>query len=345
MRLRLQVFVLASAICVFLGVYSLLIRRSHHATEILRLEHEYLDWDFVDTPEEITCQQGGNNTDKWSQIPFVAHFVLIAEHDRGAELEFYQYLAIKAALLRIQPERIKVHTYALNEENEWWQLIQHRVELVIHTRRETLITTDGVIHKLRLPHQTDILRLEVLHSRGGIYLDTDVYALQSFSPLLTSSRDVLMGYEGGSRSGLGNAVIVARPASTFISRWLEAYRKSFDDRPQMWNHHSVMVPAQLAHEFPDTICTLSPAAFFWPTWSREHIESMHQPLSVDASDLAEIKSNISQWQGAMYPNQLAYHAWGNLARERFLRQLTPDTLLNVDTKFNILLREVYETSV
>lgn len=339
---RSRALLLVFAIIACLGVYSTINRRHHRVAEKLRLEREYLSWDWIDTPEEIACQSTPTESTR-NPIPNVVHFILIAEEHEEAELEFYQYLAVKAALLRLNPEAIKIHTYAFNENNEWWQMIKRHVDLVIHEPQRYLRTSDGRSHNLRLAHQTDVLRLEILLKDGGIYLDTDVYALRSFSSLLQSPRDLLMGHEGGGRSGLGNAVMVARPGSTFISRWLEKYHESFDDRPQMWNHHSIVVPVRLAEQHPEEICKLSPSTFFWPTWSSADVALMHRPIFGD--ELSALERNMSQYSGAMYLNQLAYHAWGNIARREYLSKLNPDYLLDVQTRFNILLREVYNTDI
>jgi len=341
-RPRLRVLLFFFAILACLGVYSTTSSRHNRLAEKLRREREYLSWDWIDTPEEIACQNAPTEPTQ-NPIPNVVHFILIAEENQEAELEFYQYLAIKAAILRLRPEAIKLHTYALNEENEWWEAIKHRVDLVHHEPQRYLQTSDGSSHKLRLAHQTDVLRLEILHEEGGIYLDTDVYALRSFSPLLQSPRDLLMGHEGGGRNGLGNAVIVARPRSTFISRWLDKYHESFDDAPKMWNHHSIMVPVELAQQHPGEICKLSPSAFFWPTWSSADVALMHRPVSGD--EVLALERNLSVYGGAMYPNQLAYHAWGNIARREHLGKLSPEVLLGVATRFNFLLREIYNTDI
>jgi hypothetical protein len=342
LRSRSRVFLFIFTILACLGVYSNISRRHHRTAEKLRLEREYLSWDWSDTPEEIACQSAPTGPTQ-NSIPNVVHFILIAEEHKEAELEFYQYLAVKAALLRLNPEAIKIHTYAFNTSNEWWQRTKHRADLVIHEPQRYLRTSDGRDHKLRLAHQTDVMRLEILRDQGGIYLDTDVYALRSFSSLLQSPKDLLMGHEGGGRIGLGNAVIVARPGSTFISRWLEKYHESFDDRPKMWNHHSIVVPVKLAEQHPEEICKLSPSTFFWPTWSSADVALMHQPIFGD--ELSALERNMSQYSGAMYPNQLAYHAWGNIARREYLSKLTPEFLLGVQTRFNILLREIHNTEI
>ena len=184
-------------ILISVALYLLFIQRSHRASERTRLEREYLDWDWRDTSEEIACQNpvAQTTTSILEPIPRIVHFVIISDNGRQAELEFYQYLAIKAALLRIDPDSVKVHSYGFNTGNLWWQAVKHRVTLVLHDPKPTLTVADGRTHKLRLSHQTDLLRLEILHQEGGIYLDSDVYSLRSFSPLLQSPKDVLMGHE------------------------------------------------------------------------------------------------------------------------------------------------------
>lgn len=347
LRPRSHIFAFAVAVLICVALYSVHVQRSHRMAENLRLEREYLDWDWQDTPDEIACQNPAVEATESAleSIPRVVHFVIISDHGREAELEFYQYLAIKAALLRINPDSVKIHSYGFNTSNTWWQAVKHRATLVLHDPKPTLTIADGHTYKLRLSHQTDLLRLEILYQEGGIYLDSDVYALRPFTPLLQSPKNVLMGHEGGGRNGLGNAVIVARQGSAFIGKWLAAYYESFDNRPQMWNHHSVIVPSQLAASFSEDICKLSPSAFFWPTWSQDHIESMHSPLFADSEDAITLKTNMSRFGGAMYHNQLAYHAWGNLARAKYLSKLRPKALFDVETRFNILLREIYLTEI
>jgi hypothetical protein len=96
-------------------------------------------------------------------------------------------------------------------------------------------------------------------------------------------------------------------------------------------------------QYPEDICKLSPSTFFWPTWSSEHIDSMHLPVAED--EVVALRSNMSLYSGAMYANQLAYHAWGNIARVNFLSQLTPEKLMVTNSRFNILLRDIYLTEV
>ena len=90
-----------------------------------------------------------------------------------------------------------------------------------------------------------------LRQYGGVYLDVDTYVLRPFAPLSLYSYDTVLGMEAripnflrGPQSdnemdpkGLCNAVIMSRPGSVFLERWLESY-ETFD--PSHWTEHSVV---------------------------------------------------------------------------------------------------------
>jgi len=179
----------------------------------------------------------------------------------------------------------------------------------------------------------------LIKREGGIYLDTDVYVLKAFSELLNNPKDTILGHEGGNRYGLCNAVIIARPGSEFIAKWWETY-ESFNDRN--WNKHSVLVPKQLSVKYPELVCALSPTAFFWPTWAKSHVHFMHEIINEE--EVAQMEASLTQFGGAMYENQLAYHATGGYHNGYFVG-LTPDDILNKDTRFNLLVRDIYITPI
>ena len=218
---------------------------------------------------------------------------------------------------------------------------------------------------------SDTLRLQILLEEGGIYLDIDVFAFKSFAPLLQSraaaaaaadgqqgQRDTILGYEGGNRWGLCNAVIVAAPNATFIRRWLDTY-ENVDLEKEAWNYRSVLLPKELAeqqHVFPNgddggkgsgkegkqgDICSLPPDAFFWPTWTWRHVEWMHTPLRTK-EEKEYWEAQIARNGGGLFENQLAYHAWGQMAWDRHLKWLTPEVIRKRDTRFNLLLRRFLE---
>ncbi|KAJ3476624.1 hypothetical protein NLG97_g9069 [Lecanicillium saksenae] len=141
-----------------------------------------------------------------------------------------------------------------------------------------------------------------------------------------------MGYEGGHRRAMANSVIFAKRGAPFVERWLARY-DGFD--PSIWDHHSVILPAALAREHPDEICRLSPAAFFWPLWTDSHVAWMHAPLDEDES--ARVAAAIHRNGGALYEEQVIYHAQ-NHAAARFMKHLTVDDIRTKNTRFNMLVR-------
>lgn len=96
-----------------------------------------------------------------------------------------------------------------------------------------------------------------------------------------------------------NGVIVAAPHADFLDRWRATY-ESFDE--SVWADHSVVVPwvreknsadstfqnslqgidefgsleQELARRHPESIQVLSTRAFFWPLWSGEEIQHVHE---------------------------------------------------------------------
>lgn len=298
----------------------------------MAIEHEVETFDFIDTAAELDAFSPPDNQLRTGDdaIPSVIHFIWGL---RDADLTFINYLAIRSALVNAGIDEVKLHYFKLNEENEWFLKLKHDITLVPH-RPEDLATAEARA-SWHVAHLSDVLRMEILFHEGGIYLDMDVFVFRSLAPLLANPKDVVLGHEGGNRWGLCNAVILARPRARFLGRWIESYA-SFDANE--WNYHSVLLPKEMSLEYPDEVSALSPTVFFWPTWTDEHVQYMHDPLDSDAA--LEVQATLKQTGGGLYGNQLAYHAWSQRANERFLSKLTPESVLHVDTRFNLLVRPI-----
>ncbi|KJX92606.1 hypothetical protein TI39_contig5839g00022 [Zymoseptoria brevis] len=297
-----------------------------------QLEWRIQRWNWKSTAEEIFCQSAHELPPSKAPIPNIVHFVILAPKNKQVELSYSDFLAIKAVILRINASEIKLHTTGLDTANEWYRTIKNHITLIPIDRNEYHSPDGRPFTSIRLAHQSDIIRLDILTREGGIYLDKDVFTLKSFSNLLTSPRDVLMGHEGGNRYGLCNAVTIARPNSQFMKLWHQTY-STFDS--EQWNEHSVRMPKLLQVQHPDLICPLSPTTFFWPTWAVKHVEYMHEPITEEERD--ELRQNMAMFGGAMYENQLAFHA---VAAKPYLSILTPEIVQENDTRFNVLVREI-----
>ncbi|KAJ5084152.1 nucleotide-diphospho-sugar transferase [Penicillium alfredii] len=285
---------------------------------------EFEAYDFNATVDEQQCF---NNPFPASEpIPKIVHMVWA----KNPELNLLTYLAIRSALDSIKPDQLKLHHAGLNDDNPWLRKLQNRITMVPHDLHDEY--PKQIQDNWRTPHIADAMRLDILHREGGIYLDMDVISLAPFDHILSTPKQVVLGHEGGDRQGLCNAVILSRPGSPFIRRWIDTY---LNFTRSEWNYHSVVLSKKLSLQHRDEVCELPPSVFFWPTWTNRHVRYMHEPITdQQALDFA---SEIAANGGAMYPDQLAYHAWSHPATKYF-QKLTPQLLKEQNTRFNVLVR-------
>lgn len=72
----------------------------------------------------------------------------------------------------------------------------------------------------------DYLRIKILYEQGGVYIDTDVQAIQSLNPLM--DRDLLLGYEECTidkvNRQIGTGFLAAEKENWFIGKVFEFYQ-------------------------------------------------------------------------------------------------------------------------
>ncbi|KAJ5669002.1 hypothetical protein N7462_010072 [Penicillium macrosclerotiorum] len=299
-----------------------------HEESSRREEEKVETYNLQSTSAEHRCLY--NSGPASTPIPKIVHLIWL----ENAEINFMAYLTIRSALVSIQPDIINLHYTVLNHKNEWLKKLRDNITLVQHDLAQEY--SRQMDEKWKITHISDLLRLDVINREGGIYVDMDVILLRHFDNLLQSPKDLILGNEGGDRHGLCNAIILGRPGSSFVQRWRESYR-TFSRHE--WNYHSVTLPKELSTQYTDEICSLSPAVFFWPSWTKRHIEYMHKPIS--DNETREFETTIADNRGAIFPTQLAYHAWSQVAA-KYLRNLSIERVMSENTRFNILVRRFLE---
>ncbi|WWC90703.1 uncharacterized protein L201_005640 [Kwoniella dendrophila CBS 6074] len=257
-------------------------------------------------------------------IPNSVHYVYglkdVEQGKKGEELPYYAYLAIRSALLNLQPEKIYFH-YKYLPTGPWWDLIEPHLTL-ISTQVPNEIYGKSLNH---FAHKADVLRLLAMKYSGGIYLDIDIFVIKPFDDLLNFPTTLGMEASPDSRraaldpEGLCNAIIISSPHSPFIERWLSSY-ETFDGG--IWAHHSVVKPWQLARSHSEEIQVLNERAFFWPMWHGDEIKKVHEEKEFDFEKTG----------------QYAYHAWESLAMG-YLHKLSPHSIRKNDNSFNRMVRK------
>ncbi|MEN9559197.1 MAG: hypothetical protein RLZZ502_408 [Pseudomonadota bacterium] len=151
-----------------------------------------------------------------------------------------------------------------------------------------------VSNHLSYAHEADLLRLQILHTHGGGYVDIDTLFIAPYperfwqAECLLGEEDSLPATEpslqGILQPSLCNAVILAQPGAAFIRTWLERMEHSFDGS---WSNHSCQEAARIWTAHPDW-CQLLPArSFYGIGWSVtgfqnlfEHCVDLHAMYSI-----------------------------------------------------------------
>ena len=209
-------------------------------------------------------------------IPNIIHFVFVNDEFTEPFL-FYHYLAIYSAYLVNKPDKIFFYHKALPFGENWEKvleipnLILEEVEIPTKTKQQNKPL-------LNYAHKADVIRLDKLYERGGVYMDMDTISVRPYKHLLLNQ--MVMGKQQN-YAGLCNAIMMAAPGCEFIKLWLQHYEEHF--KPKGWNESSIRLPFILANKYPHLITVLEPACFFLPNWNETDKIFIPQnpPLMID----------------------------------------------------------------
>ncbi len=247
-------------------------------------------------------------------IPNYLHFVYgMCTERRDRPFSFVHYIAFRSSLEVHQPARTILHT-GYKPSGPWWDAIASEVEIRI-------VTPPTSVHGNpvdRPEHRSDLVRLDALLEFGGLYLDMDTISVRSVAEL--RQHRCVLGKEstpGSGSHGLSNAVMMAEPASPFLTRWKAAY-STFNQ--EYWNTHSVVLPRLLAQQAePGEVHTLPVESFHWPSWDDEGIAALFE-------------------EDHTYPDAYVHHLWAGKTWETHLSAMSPASIYERGSSYNRLAR-------
>jgi hypothetical protein len=253
-------------------------------------------------------------------IPNIIHFIYaLAPDGGGKEFCLVHYLAVKSARLVNNPDKIFLYYSYEPEENIWWEKTREMVQ-------PEKITPPQAIYGNKLhhaAHKADVVRLEKLIQRGGIYLDIDTICVKPFHPLRRHA--FVMGYEKNNKTigGLCNAVMLSEKNAIFPRAWLQTYQWfRSTGRDRFWAEHSVRVPYRLSKNLPELASQIHiepPASFFSPSYHSGDLENMFR-------------------KKATYPGAYCHHLWESFSYDKYLKNITVDFIKEADTTYNLIAR-------
>jgi hypothetical protein len=192
------------------------------------------------------------------RIPRTAHFVF-GLRPQVEPFHLVHYLAIASCAAVVAPERIVVHCHEL-PYGFYWDLVRPLVELA---RIEPVAAVvdfpydDPVVRRYSYAHQADVVRLDVLAEHGGLYADIDTLFVAApladmwaAPAVIGREADVFDERLGRSRSSLSNAVVMAEPGASFVTRWRTRIEDALDGS---WSAHSCFLADDLARAHPTEV--------------------------------------------------------------------------------------------
>ena len=184
-------------------------------------------------------------------VPHIIHFIWL-ETPKSRPFSLVNMIAIEAAEQVQSPDRIIVHCNREPVDNTYWDSIRPLVQI----KSVDVPTSYGGTPIDHVQYQADVLRLEILQAMGGIYLDTDLILLKPITDLL----DTELTLVEESPNSIANAVIIAKPRSIFLERWLDHMPDAL--RSPIWAYHAVILPGELLASDPMGTKVLGLEAFF-----------------------------------------------------------------------------------
>ena len=263
-----------------------------------------------------------------TKIPNIIHFVY-GFKKQTHEFEFYKYLAIKSAMDINKPDKLYFH-YAHEPFGPYWDKIKPFL-ILEYVQPPAEIYGNQLTH---YAHQADVIRLQKLNKYGGIYLDIDTICLKSFHDLL--EYEFVIGIQGNKDNqeiyGLCNAIMLSKPNSEFILRWIDSYTTfRSKGRDLYWDEHSVLMPLKLAYQYPNEVKVLENNSFYNPLWNNIHDILFNQNINMD-----EYKHFIEK--------NYCIHLWDTYTHD-YLSTLTEKKVLTENTLYNIFTRKFVKNKI
>ncbi len=278
----------------------------------------------------LSCPAGP--VPRTQRIPNVYHFVF-GLRPQTEPFHLMHYLCLASCLEVNRPERVVVHL--LNRPHgPLWERILPQIEvqpIPAHEGQIAFDYADPSIKPFAYAHQSDFIRLRVLHEQGGVYADMDTLFLAPPPPELFD-QSCVMGHErvdvaapSAPEGSLCNALIMAEPGAPFIRTWIERMPAAFDGS---WSHHSTFLPYRLSREFPHWIHVEPESRFFALDWSFAGISGLFRANRAVPPDA----SSIHLWA----------HIWWDVERldipDFNHTRLTPDYVAHARTTYARLAR-------
>lgn len=188
---------------------------------------------------------------------------------------------------------------------------------------------DRQVARYRYAHYSDVVRLEQLLARGGIYADIDTLFLQPL-PAALFEKSFVIGREndvpnprtGQPERSLCNALLMAEPNAPFGRAWLNDIEPAFDGN---WSTHACTLPQHISERHPEWVHIEPSTSFYKYMWTREDLRALLEEKHPDLRDAYSLHLWSHLWWEKERRDYSDCHA--GLLTERYIAEV--DTTLTL----------------
>jgi len=241
-------------------------------------------------------------TPSQTQIPMIPKKIHFIWFYSGRPFNLVNYLAIKAAIHHHPDFTIYLHCDKTPpSDNIYFQELNPQLT-VQYFKDPTHINGHYVQY---YQNRADYVRLNILKTVGGIYLDTDIILLRKLDCFLNNR--LVVGYERpNSTDYICNAVIMSIPEHPMISEWLYMYNTSWGAKFIGWYiGHSLIIGSELSQKYRHMINIVPNDTFYPFTWEDHSI--------IEKTDNCQT-----------YSNSFSVHLWDTEFQKTRLLPESPD---------------------
>ncbi|XP_075729564.1 uncharacterized protein LOC119163693 isoform X1 [Rhipicephalus microplus] len=161
-------------------------------------------------------------------VPDIVHFVRYNK----TEIKFVDVIGFRSMYLNHRPEKIYVHCSPCGFTGNYSRLLEGINFTFISTAFPKEIFNISIQERY---HATDVVRLRALLQYGGIYVDSDVFVVQSLRRYLRYEATISCG----PGVNMGNMLMIFHKNSRFLRLYLNTYRQLNDS---IWYYNAGVLP-------------------------------------------------------------------------------------------------------
>ena len=172
-------------------------------------------------------------------VPNMVHYILFDVED----ISFVHFVSLLSVMKNHKPDLIYIHCNCDQLSGDYYERAlrianKTNTQIIVRTiERLTQIFGRKLSRKWLNWHSSDPTRIRILMEFGGIYLDRDVYVVQSLDVFrkyeMSLSWDQIHNFE--------NQLLIANRNARFLKLWLDSYH---DYNPNQWYYNAGELPTQ-----------------------------------------------------------------------------------------------------